>query len=135
MGDLVGAKEILRASRDLKLRLVRMLLEGGTQIDVRSTNQETPLILACASNGNQGEKEKLVKYLIRNRAKVNLQDTQGRTALMHACITTSPDNLIQALLDAKANPWIEDNARKTAFDYSLNAGSLGTVRLLITACR
>lgn len=131
--DSLGPEALLQASSDCKYRLVRLLIDGGTLANVRNENQETPLILACKSESE--EKEKVVDYLIRKRVKVNLQDVHGRTALMHACLTNSPDNVIRMLVNCKANPWLVDESNNTAFDYAINAGNIGTVKLMIQACR
>ncbi|XP_031556742.1 uncharacterized protein LOC116293456 [Actinia tenebrosa] len=131
--DSLGPEALLRASSDCKYRLIRLLIEGGTLTNVRNENQETPLILACKSESE--EKEKVVDYLIRKRVKVNLQDIHGRTALMHACLTNSSDNIIRMLVNSKANPWLVDEGNNTSFDYAINAGNIGAVKLMIQACR
>lgn len=131
--DSVGPEVLLKASSECKLRLVRLLIDGGTLANVRNSNQETPLILACKSENP--EKEKVVEFLIKHRVKMNLQDVDGKTALMHACLTNSSDSLIRMLVNAKANPWIKDENKNTAFDYAINAGNIGTVKVMIQACR
>lgn len=131
--DSMGPEALLKASNDCKLRLIRLLVDGGTQVNVRNSIQETPLILACKSENT--EKEKVVEFLIKHRVKMNLQDVDGKTALMHACLTNSSDNLIRMLVNAKANPWVKDDSKNTAFDYAINAGNIGSVKVMIQACR
>lgn len=131
-----GSEALFQASSTCKLRLVRMLVEGGTSVNVRNERLETPLMLCCqAKTVMNDEKGRVVSYLLGKHARVNLQDIFGRTALIYACMTNSGDEIIKALLDAKSNPWIEDESKNTVFDYVMNAEDLETTRLLINACR
>ena len=131
-----GSEALFQASSTCKLRLVRMLVEGGTSVNVRNERLETPLMLCCqAKTDMNDEKGRVVSYLLNKQAKVNLQDIFGRTALIYACMSTSGKEIIKALLDAKSNPWIEDESKNTVFDYAMNAEDLETTRLLINACR
>lgn len=130
-----GSEALFQASSTCKLRLVRMLVEGGTSVNVRNERLETPLMLCCQAKTDMDEKGRVVSYLLSKQAKVNLQDIEGRTALIYACMSKSGKEIIKALLDAKSNPWIEDESKNTVFDYVMNAEDLETTRLLINACR
>ena len=130
-----GSETLFQASAACKLRLVRMLVEGGTSVNVRNERLETPLMLCCQSKTDQEEKRRVVAYLLSKKAMVNLQDIDGRTALIHACLSNSGKEVIQALLDAKSNPWVQDLSKNTVFDYVINAADLETTRILINACR
>ena len=130
-----GSESLFQASATCKLRLVRMLVEGGTSVNVRNERLETPLMLCCQSKTDPDEKRRVVTYLLGKKAKVNLQDIDGRTALIHASLSNSGKEIIQALLDAKSNPWLPDVSKNTVFDYVINAEDLETTRLLINACR
>ncbi|XP_067037717.1 serine-rich adhesin for platelets-like [Acropora muricata] len=135
MNNKLGSEALFQASSACKLRLVRMLIEGGTSANVRNERLETPLMLCCQSRADAEEKQKVTNYLLSKKAKVNLQDIDGRTALIHASLSNSGKEIIQALLDAKASPWLQDESKNTVFDYVINAGDLETTRLLINACR
>ena len=130
-----GSEALFQASSTCKLRLVRMLVEGGTSVNVRNERLQTPLMLCCQAEIDMDEKGRVVSYLLGKQAKVNLQDIEGRTALIYACMSNSGKEIIKALLDAKSNPWIEDESKNTVFDYVMNAEDLETTRLLINACR
>jgi len=131
-----GSEALFQASSTCKLRLVRMLVEGGTSVNVRNERLETPLMLCCqAKTDINDEKGRVVSYLLGKQAKVNSQDIYGRTALIYACLSNSAKEIVKALLDAKSNPWIEDESKNTVFDYVMNAEDLETTRLLINACR
>lgn len=131
-----GSESLFQASSTCKLRLVRMLVEGGTSVNVRNERLQTPLMLCCqAKTDMDDEKGRVVSYLLSKQAKVNLQDIYGCTALIYACMSNSGKEIIKALLNAKSNPWIEDESKNTVFDYVMNAQDLETTRLLINACR
>jgi len=131
-----GSESLFQASSTCKLRLVRMLVEGGTSVNVRNERLQTPLMLCCqAKTYMDDEKGRVVSYLLSKQAKVNLQDIYGCTALIYACMSNSGKEIIKALLHAKSNPWIEDESKNTVFDYVMNAEDLETTRLLINACR
>lgn len=104
-------------------------------MNVRNQRLETPLMLCCHAVTDTEEKLRVANYLLDKKAKVNLQDIEGRTALIHASLSNSGKEIIKALLDAKANPWVQDDTKNTVFDYVINAGDLETTRLLINACR
>lgn len=131
-----GSESLFQASSTCKLRLVRMLVEGGTSVNVRNERLQTPLMLCCqAKTDMDDEKGRVVSYLLSKQAKVNLQDIYGCTALIYAGMSNSGKEIIKALLHAKSNPWIEDESKNTVFDYVMNAEDLETTRLLINACR
>lgn len=104
-------------------------------MNVRNERLETPLMLCCQSETDIEEKRRVVTYLLGKKSKVNLQDIYGRTALIYASLSNSGNEIIKALLDARSNPWIQDESKNTVFDYVINAGDLETTRLLINACR
>ena len=62
-----GSDILLQASSECKFRLVRTVVEGGTPVDIRGKNRQTPLMLACrysikrekerGENRKKGERE------------------------------------------------------------------------------
>ena len=130
-----GVEALFQASSDCKLRLVRLLVEGGTPVDTRNNEQLTPIMMACNSDSDREDKEKVVQFLLKMNAKVNLQDINGKTALIFACLTNSNSVIISSLLSSSANPWIEDKENNSAFDYAINTGNLETIKMLVDACR
>lgn len=126
-----GVEALLAASSDCKFRLVRLLVEGGAPVDTRNTEQQTPIMLACKSNSINKAKEKVVQFLIKKSAKVNLRDVNGKTALMFACLSDSNVPIITSLMNASANPLIEDTQNNSALDYAISSGNLVTIKLLV----
>jgi uncharacterized protein len=62
------------------IRLVRLLLDAGADVNLRWGSGYTPLIDAALSS----EEEAIVKLLLERGADVNARDPEGRTALQLA---------------------------------------------------
>uniref|UniRef100_A0A3B4WCQ1 Uncharacterized protein n=1 Tax=Seriola lalandi dorsalis TaxID=1841481 RepID=A0A3B4WCQ1_SERLL len=121
-----------------KLRLVRLLVEGGAQVNGCNPRGETALLAACkALRGEPAgpDTEKLLKYLLQNKADPNTQDRVGRTALMYACMERAGAQVAAALLSAGADPSMEDCSGASALVYAINAQHQPTLEVLMDACR
>ncbi|MEQ2262204.1 hypothetical protein XENORESO_001356 [Xenotaenia resolanae] len=139
MGDpLTDSSPLISAAFSGKLRLVRLLVEGGAQVNGSNHRGETALLAACkALRGEYAEKEsvKLLKFLLQNKADPNAQDQDGRTALIYACIQRAGALVASTLVAAGANPCMEDASGTSALVYAINAQHQPTVQVLIDACR
>uniref|UniRef100_A0A665U787 Uncharacterized protein n=1 Tax=Echeneis naucrates TaxID=173247 RepID=A0A665U787_ECHNA len=118
-----GVDETAAASG--KLRLVRLLVEGGAQVNARNPSGETALLAAC--KGLRGEPAgahtvKLLTYLLRN--KVGLWRLRMTGAQVAA-----------TLLSAGADPSMEDYSGASALVYAINAQHQPTLEVLTEACR
>ena len=121
-----------------KLRLVRLLIEGGVHVDTRNDHGRTPLLITCSSLNNtyhirEETRENVVKYLIAAGADVNAHDVTGRTPLIYAVITRAESPVIFDLVDAGAHIWLEDNSHKCAFDYAIQQEDIGQVEVIVDA--
>ncbi|MGH0176282.1 UNVERIFIED_CONTAM: hypothetical protein FKN15_072466 [Acipenser sinensis] len=138
-GLLADQSPLIKAAWQGKLRLVRLLVEGGAQVNERNEKGETALMVACrARQGEQpggSSREKLVKYLLEQGADPQVQDKAGRTALMHGCLEKAGPEVAALLLGAGANPGLEDYSRASALVHALNARDKDTLRRLLDACR
>ncbi|MEQ2256960.1 hypothetical protein ILYODFUR_029421 [Ilyodon furcidens] len=129
---------LLKAVWLRRLRLTRLLLEGGAYINESNERGETPLMVACMSTHSDQQsvsKSKLVKYLLDNQADPNIQDKAGRTALMHACIHKAGHEVVDHLLSNSADPSLEDRSGASALVYAINADEKETLKLLLDACK
>ncbi|KAK0155065.1 Ankyrin repeat domain-containing protein 34C [Merluccius polli] len=129
---------LLKAVWLQRLRLTRLLLEGGAYINESNERGETPLMVACMSQHADQQsvsKSKLVKYLLDNTADPNIQDKAGKTALMHACIQKAGHEVVAHLLSNGADPSLEDRAGASALVYAINADDKETLKLLLDACK
>ncbi|XP_072524497.1 uncharacterized protein [Salminus brasiliensis] len=135
---LVDGSPLITAAQLGKLRLVRLLVEGGAQVNERNQRGETPLLAACrAMRGDQSGSTmlRLIRFLIKNQADPNVQDKAGRTALMYACMERAGAEVASALISAGADPSMEDYAGASALVYGINAHDQDTIQVLLDACR
>ncbi|KAM4625283.1 uncharacterized protein ACJ7VT_003753 [Polymixia lowei] len=139
MGDpLSDCCPLISAAVLGKLRLVRLLLEGGARVNDRNPRGETPLLAACkALRGEPTGPEtlKLLTYLLQNKADPNAQDRAGRTPLMYACMERAGAQVASILLSAGADPSMEDYSGASALVYAINAQQQSTLKVLMDACR
>lgn len=129
---------LLKAVWLRRLRLTRLLLEGGAYINESNERGETPLMVTCMSvhaDQQSVSKSKMVKYLLDNQADPNIQDKTGRTALMHACIHKAGHEVVDHLLSNGADPSLEDRSGASALVYAINADNKETLKLLLDACK
>nr|XP_055055085.1 ankyrin repeat domain 34Bb [Misgurnus anguillicaudatus]XP_055055086.1 ankyrin repeat domain 34Bb [Misgurnus anguillicaudatus] len=129
---------LLKAVYLCRLRLTRLLLEGGAYINESNERGETPLMVACKSHHADAQsvpKHKIIRYLLENSADPNIQDKSGKTALMHACIERAGQEVLSLLLSSGADPSLEDHNGSSALVYAVNAGDKDALRVLLDACR
>ncbi|NWW54689.1 AN34B protein, partial [Pedionomus torquatus] len=129
---------LIRAVYQSRLRLTRLLLEGGTYINESNDRGETPLMIACRTkhvDAQSVSKAKMVKYLLENKADPNIQDKSGKTALMHACLEKAGPEVVSLLLKSGADPSLQDHSNCSALVYAINSGDKETLKVLLNACR
>ncbi|XP_053451636.1 ankyrin repeat domain-containing protein 34C [Nycticebus coucang] len=121
-----------------RLRLTRLLLEGGAYINESNDKGETALMVACITKHVDQQsisKTKMVKYLLDNRADPNIQDKSGKTALIHACIRRAGGEVVSLLLENGADPSLEDRTGASALVYAINADDKDALKHLLDACK
>ncbi|KAL4692461.1 hypothetical protein H8959_016271 [Pygathrix nigripes] len=121
-----------------RLRLTRLLLEGGAYINESNDKGETALMVACITKHVDQQsisKSKMVKYLLDNRADPNIQDKSGKTALIHACIRRAGGEVVSLLLENGADPSLEDRTGASALVYAINADDKDALKHLLDACK
>ncbi|NXP11808.1 AN34B protein, partial [Thinocorus orbignyianus] len=129
---------LIRAVYQSRLRLTRLLLEGGAYINESNDRGETPLMIACRTkhvDAQSVSKAKMVKYLLENKADPNIQDKSGKTALMHACLEKAGPEVVSLLLKSGADPSLQDHSSCSALVYAINSGDKETLKVLLNACR
>ncbi|XP_071355032.1 ankyrin repeat domain-containing protein 34B [Trachinotus anak] len=135
---LSDCSPLITAAASGKLRLVRLLVEGGAQVNGRNPRGETALLAACkALRGEPAGPHtvKLLTYLLQNKADPNAQDCAGRTALMYACMERAGAQVAATLLSAGADPSMEDYSGASALVYAINAQHQPMLEVLMDACR
>ncbi|XP_072888803.1 ankyrin repeat domain-containing protein 34C isoform X1 [Hemitrygon akajei] len=121
-----------------RLRLTRLLLEGGAYINESNERGETALMVACMTrhiDQQSVSKAKMVKYLLENQADPNIQDKSGKTALMHACIERAGEEAVSLLLTNGADPSLEDHSGASALVYAINTDDKEVLKCLLNACK
>ncbi|XP_038554428.1 ankyrin repeat domain-containing protein 34B-like [Micropterus salmoides] len=129
---------LLKAVYLSRLRLTRLLLEGGAYINESNEHGETPLMVACKTHHTDSQsvpKLKMIRYLLENGADPNIQDKTGKTALMHACLEQAGAEILSLLLSSGAAPTLEDHAGFSALVYAINSGNREVLRVLLDACK
>ncbi|NXF40004.1 AN34B protein, partial [Nyctibius bracteatus] len=129
---------LIRAVYQSRLRLTRLLLEGGAYINESNDRGETPLMIACRTkhvDSQSVSKAKMVKYLLENKADPNIQDKSGKTALMHACLGKAGPEVVSLLLKSGADPSLQDHSNCSALVYAINSEDKETLKVLLNACR
>uniref|UniRef100_A0A8C9TCL2 Ankyrin repeat domain 34Ba n=1 Tax=Scleropages formosus TaxID=113540 RepID=A0A8C9TCL2_SCLFO len=142
MGDTIEVRtdgnSLLKAVYLSRLRLTRLLLEGGAYINESNERGETPLMIACRTKHVDQQsvgKAKMVKYLLENGADPNIQDKSGKTALMHACLERAGVEVVSFLLASGADPSLEDHSGSSALVHAVNANDKDTLKVLLDACK
>ncbi|XP_028852781.1 ankyrin repeat domain 34Bb [Denticeps clupeoides] len=129
---------LLKAVYLSRLRLTRLLLEGGAYINESNERGETPLMVACRTRHTDAQsvpKYKMVKYLLESGADPNIQDKSGKTALMHACLERAGVEVLALLLSSGADPSFEDHSGCSALVYAVNSDDKDALRVLLDACK
>ncbi|KAK2823314.1 hypothetical protein Q7C36_019914 [Tachysurus vachellii] len=130
------SNSLLKAVYLGRLRLTRLLLEGGAYVNESNEKGETPLMIACKSrySDTQGvPKAKMVGYLLESGADPNIQDKSGKTSLMHACLEQAGPEVVSLLLDNGADPCLEDHVGSSALIHAINSSDEETLKLLMDA--
>ncbi|XP_006870646.1 PREDICTED: ankyrin repeat domain-containing protein 34B [Chrysochloris asiatica] len=132
------ANSLIKAVHQSRLRLTRLLLEGGAYINESNDRGETPLMIACKTrhvDHQSVSKAKMVKYLLENNADPNIQDKSGKTALMHACLEKAGPEVVALLLKSGADLTLQDHSNYSALVYAINSEDRNTLKVLLRACK
>ncbi|MGB1251612.1 MAG: sigma-70 family RNA polymerase sigma factor [Candidatus Promineifilaceae bacterium] len=104
--------------------LVMLLVEAGTDVNVRNKRQSTPLGEAISMN-----RPKVVQFLLENGADPNLAAHNGITPLHQAVIHNRP-KLAQRLLEAGANVEATDQHGRSPLAWAYSKRAVEMVALL-----
>jgi uncharacterized protein len=155
-----GVPAILQAMRTPAPKVADLLAAWPkTQVDVRTPQDETPLMLA-ALRGQLELVKKLVErdadvnktgwtplhyaatgghvpvieFLLDNSAYIDAESPNGTTPLMMAAMYGSPE-AVKHLIQAGADLQIKNGANMTALDFALKGNRLNNIELMQEALR
>ncbi|XP_037130853.1 ankyrin repeat domain-containing protein 34A [Syngnathus acus] len=140
MGDAerpqMEGNALLKAVFQGKLRLTRLLLEGGAYVNEGNELGQTPVSAACLADYEDPQTRlRMVRYLLEKGADPNIPDKSGRTALMHACAKQAGKEAVSLLMENGADPSLKDYSGCSALMHALNKGDRDTLQVLLDACR
>ncbi|KAJ0414214.1 ankyrin repeat-containing domain protein [Aspergillus carlsbadensis] len=104
--------------------MVKWLLAHNA--DLNATDHANWSPLRYAVNSNQKE---IVREMLKHGPNLNIKDTDGDTALMRAA--SHDAELVEMLLDAGADPEIENGSELTAINVAVTSEKSEIVRLLV----
>jgi len=117
---------IIKSSDQQKIRseIALLLINAGAKINIRNSDQETPLISATSvKNGD------IVRMLIEHHADIDAANADGHTALIYAATLGWQDG-VSLLLQAGADSTKRSNSGETALDEARNIEDKGIIDLL-----
>ncbi|XP_077993152.1 ankyrin repeat domain-containing protein 34C-like [Glandiceps talaboti] len=135
---LTEGNALLKAAWLGRLRLTRLLIEGGTDINGVNDEGQTALMISCMTKHKDAQsvsRAKMVKYLLENKANPNVKDRHGKTAVMYACIENAGHEVVRFLLEYDADPRLEDKRGSSALVYAVDSGDAKVLKLLVDACK
>jgi ankyrin repeat protein len=123
-GDLY-ATPLHAASEQGHMKVARLLLAHGADVNSRDSQHRTPLFLAS----KKGRLE-VVQLLLDHGADVANRDSVGWTPL-HTSSAEGHDNVVLSLLEHGADPDSQDNDGSTPLHQASRHGRLAVVQLLL----
>jgi ankyrin repeat protein len=127
-GEPSSPTEILCSSiKNGDLSKAKRMISQGVSVNTRNKNGETLLMIAAAS-GNVDS----VRLLLNQGADIAATDRAGQTALFYAAVgKDSTGNIVQLLLDAKANPNTVDYNGSAPLYQAADFGSFENIKALL----
>ncbi|CAC5378397.1 unnamed protein product [Mytilus coruscus] len=120
MNTAIGSNALHAAVAEKKIKLIKILLQGGTDVNGRAYDGKTALMIACCyirEEDHDGDISEIIRLLLENKTDPNLQDLKGRSALMYALVYLAPITTVKLLLKYGADPYICDKYDKNAFCF------------------
>lgn len=109
--DSLGNTALIYAILSDQVPWVRSLMEKGSSFIIRNKAGQTPLMLAVRSSHSE-----MLSVVVQNSQEtIDWQDQDGNTALILAVSEGNYDD-VTLLIKNKANPYIKNNARLSAFE-------------------
>ncbi|MHB1000839.1 MAG: ankyrin repeat domain-containing protein [Armatimonadota bacterium] len=108
------------------MKLLKLLIENGADINVKGIDDETPLHMAARTNQNDA-----ARLLIDNGADTNALDSKHQTPLL-LVLSNNNETLAEILIEKGADVKASDEDGKTALLLASGKGNPGIISLLIS---
>lgn len=132
MGIMVVSSEpddlFVKAAYKDDLAVVKELLAGGANVNIKDKEVDTTALMQSVGNGNH----EMVKVLLNAGARVDLKSNDGRTALMNLSEKTSPE-IIWSLISAGAKVNRKDERGDTPLIIAAAVENAPAVQALLDA--
>ncbi|RUS89527.1 hypothetical protein EGW08_002715 [Elysia chlorotica] len=114
-----------------KIHRMVALLEHIDNINIRSTENATPLIQVCKVA--QGELcSHMTRLLLKRKCDVNARDDTGTSALMYACMNKSRVDTVRILARHKnCDTNLADDEGRTALMHAVAISNIGALEILL----
>ncbi|XP_018569299.1 uncharacterized protein LOC108909444 [Anoplophora glabripennis] len=119
-----GRGSLHEAAANGNLRIIKVLLKLGVNVDMVDHNGCTPLHVASSCLVTT------VKFLVEHGADINIKDRRGGTALHHA-VCTSQWDVIKFFLERGVNINITDNDGSTLLHYAARSGQWDIIEFFL----
>ena len=107
--------------------LVRILIEGGANVNVKDVFGDTPLHAAIEQGNND-----MVILLVEAEANVDAKDSFGDTAL-HRAISKGDTSIVRTLVDALADVNLTNAFGDSALELAVSEGDQEILQILLDA--
>ncbi|WP_410542503.1 ankyrin repeat domain-containing protein [Wolbachia endosymbiont of Tetranychus urticae] len=114
------------AAQKNDVEILKVLIKGGADVNIRNIAGDTPLFETCSRHGDIT----VAKYLINVGADLNLQNTHGHTALHFAAINDYSE-MIKLLIEEGADVNIPDLGGLTPLSFAMSNGNIISIKYLI----
>jgi ankyrin repeat protein len=130
LGD--GATALMRAAKQTDVAVIKLLLDGGADVNLATKKGMTPLMFAAshpairgvAYPGVEQDPGKAVALCLERGAHIDGADETGQTALHYAAALAS-DDVVRLLAEMGANLFVKDRQGRTPLDAALAGGGRG----------
>ena len=128
-----GATPLMRAAKDADVRVMRLLLDKGADVNARTKTQRTPLMYAAGrlsgfrgtpNRGTEQQALEAIALCLDRGADVNAADDKGQTAL-HLSVASAEDSVVKLLAARGANLEARDGGGRTPLDLARAGGRGG----------
>lgn len=129
---------LLKAAWLGRLKLTRLLVDGGSNVNAYDENGHTTLMVAVLSSYTDAQtvdRRSLALYLLERKADPNMRDKNGKSLLVHVCQNKIGVAYVKMLLDFGADPHTEDYFGYGPLFYAAQSGDKDVLSMIAKTCR